>query len=232
MIPIAPNHTRDLHRGIFVSQASPRAAKRRGAMLILICVMIVAFLVTVVFTVDIAYMHLTKSELRSATDAAAKAAAEALARTRDQREAIAQGKAIAAEHSVAGRSLLLDDTDFVFGQSLPVANGKFAFDPTARGINSVQVQGRRTANSLSGSVGLIFGRLLGRAQFEPRETATATFADRDIVLVVDRSGSMIGGKFTALQAAIALFTTTVESNIGEERIGLASYSSDSAEMYN
>ena len=39
----------------------------------MICVMIFAFMVTVAFSVDIAYMHLVRSELRSTTDAAAKA---------------------------------------------------------------------------------------------------------------------------------------------------------------
>jgi Flp pilus assembly protein TadG len=59
---------------IHKKQGTRAAAKhRRGAMLVLVLVMIVAFIVTVAFSVDIAYMNLVKSELRSATDAAAKA---------------------------------------------------------------------------------------------------------------------------------------------------------------
>lgn len=73
----------------------PAAERRQGAMLVLICVMIFAFMVTVAFSVDIAYMHLVKSELRTATDAAAKAAAEALARTQDIRQSLDRGEAIA-----------------------------------------------------------------------------------------------------------------------------------------
>ena len=209
----------------------PRRAirSRTGAMLIMICVMIVAFIVTVVFTVDIAYMHLSKAELRSSTDAAAKAAAEALARTRDVRFAIDQGKAIALENKVAGAGLQLEDTDFAFGKSSPDRSGRFVFDPRNASVNSVQVTGRRTSRSLSGAVGLFFGRLLGRAQFEPVETATATFADRNIVLVIDRSGSMAGLKFRALQSAVGIFAATVQANVGEERIGLASYASDATE---
>lgn len=63
-------------------------------MLPLICLMLVAFMVTVIFSVDVAYMQLVKSELRTATDAAAKAAAEALSRTQDVNAAIARGKAL------------------------------------------------------------------------------------------------------------------------------------------
>ena len=86
-------------------------------MLVLIVLMIFVFFVTVAFSVDIAYMHLTRSELRTATDAAAKGAAVALAQTQDRNAAIRQGQAIAAENLVAGQGLRLDTTDFQFGHS-------------------------------------------------------------------------------------------------------------------
>ncbi len=86
--------------------------KRKGAMLILICIMIFAFLATVAMSVDIAYMNLVKSELRSATDAAAKAAAEHLARTQDVPGAIDRGQEIASQNLIAGRPLTLEDGDF------------------------------------------------------------------------------------------------------------------------
>lgn len=202
-----------------------RRSSRRGAMLVLICVMIFAFLVTVVFTVDIAYMHLTKSELRSATDAAAKAAAETLSITGDPDEAIRVGQAIAFENLVAGEGLQLAESDFTFGQSLRVSNGKYVFDPSVTKFNSVQVSGERTDSSLSGPVGLFFGRFFGKSQFSPRENAVATFSNREIVVVVDRSGSMLGLKFAGLLQALELFISTVETNVAEERVGLASYSS-------
>ena len=57
--------------------------QRRGAMIVMIAIMLVAFLVTLALSIDIAYMQLTRTELRTATDAAARAGAEALSREQD-----------------------------------------------------------------------------------------------------------------------------------------------------
>ena len=55
--------------------------QRHGAVLPLVAVAIVLLFVVAVFSVDIARIHVTRSELRTATDAAARAAVEALGRT-------------------------------------------------------------------------------------------------------------------------------------------------------
>jgi Ca-activated chloride channel homolog len=207
-----------------------RARSRKGAMLILICVMIFAFLVTVVFSVDIAYMNLVKSELRSATDAAAKAAAETLARTQDRNAAVARGQAIASENRVANQPLQLRSTDFAFGRSQQGRDGKFEFVVGGAPFNSVQVNGARTNSSASGSVPLFFGRIFNVNSFQPTELSTATYIQRDIVLVVDRSGSMLDfNKFNDLRAAITLFTSILASSPVEERVGLASYATSQSE---
>ncbi len=192
--------------------------------------MIFAFMVTVAFAVDIAYMHLVKSELRSATDAAAKASAETLARTQDIGQALARGKDIAQRNSVANKGLTLRDADFEFGKSEQDASGKFVFTRNARPTNSVRVLAKRDRSSANGSVPLFFGRIFNINQFEPEETATATYVQRDIVLVVDRSGSMLDdNKFVGLQDAIRIFNATLRASPVEERVGLASYSTDPTE---
>ena len=207
-----------------------RSRQRQGAMLVLICVMIFAFLVTVAFSVDIAYMNLVKSELRSATDAAAKAAAETLARTQDVNAAVSRGKEIALENKVANRGLQLKDSDLVFGRSQVGNTGRFDFTPGGSPANSVRVNGQRTNSSLSGNVQLFFARIFGVQGFQPEEFSTATFIQRDIVLVVDRSGSMLDfNKFNDLRSAIGIFTQILDSSPVEERVGLASYSTTETE---
>lgn len=198
-------------------------------MLILIAVMIFAFFVTVAFSVDVAFMHLTRSELRAATDAAAKGAAVALARTQDRTAAIRQGQSIAAENLVAGKGLQLATNDFQFGHSDQNNDGRFVFDPSGTPLNSVRVVGKRTAGSLSGSVSLFFGKIFGVNSFQPEETATATYVERDVVLVVDRSGSMTGQKFLDLQRAVGVFVSVLQANTVDEQVGLASYSSGATE---
>ena len=200
------------------SQNSTAFSRRRGAMLVLLAAMMIIFLVTVAFSVDIAYMQLVRGELRTATDAAAKASAEALARTQDQDQSIARGQEIARQNLVAGRGLELESSDFQFGNSIRKGNNRFDFNAKKTPINSVRVVGRRTANSRSGNVGLFFGRLLGRNSFEPSESAVATFVERDVVVVVDRAGSMAGQKFAELRNAMQVFLYRLKIGTSEERV--------------
>lgn len=198
-------------------------------MLVMLVAMMIIFFMTVAFSVDIAYMQLVRGELRTATDAAAKAASEALARTQDRGQSVARGQEIALLNLVAGKGLALENSDFQFGNSKRLKNNRFAFDSKETPINSVRVVGRRTANSRSGTVGLFFGRILGRSFFEPTESAVATFVERDVVVVVDRSGSMAGQKFADLRNAMQVFVDTLAIGTIEERVGLASYSSTASE---
>jgi uncharacterized protein YegL len=196
-------------------------------MLILIGFLMVGFMVTVAMSIDIAHMQLSRLELRTSTDAAAKAAAFTLSETRDVSQAIARGRELAAANPVFNQPLRLADGDFQFGRSLlDNRTGGFTFSPNRTPFNSIRVNGLRTERSRSGAVPLIFGRFWGMTNFQPTATATATFMHRDIVLVVDRSGSMAGRKVQDLGVSLATFALTLLETLSEERIGLASYASD------
>ncbi len=193
-------------------------------MMILIAIMMVGFMITVAFSIDIAHMHLSRTELRTATDAASKAAAATLSETYSEELAIKRGQEIAAANLVHGDPLLLDPKDFVFGHSKEQVSGKFAFTAGQTPKNSVQVNGRRTSDSPSGPVPLFFGNFMGMRFFQPYCLASATYIERDVVLVVDRSGSMQGQKFLDLIDAIDTFTATLDETPVDEQVGLASYS--------
>jgi hypothetical protein len=152
--------------------------------------MLIAFLASVVFSVDVSYMQLTKAKLRSATDAAARAAGEALSREQDLNASRQAAKTIAAANSVAGKPLVLDDSDVVFGKSTQTGSGSWAFVPGGQPINAVRVFGRRTRTAPSGSVPTFFGRVFNVLDFQPTQSATVVRLDRDICLVLDRSSSM------------------------------------------
>ncbi|MEM6468954.1 MAG: vWA domain-containing protein [Planctomycetota bacterium] len=206
-----------------------RPSRRRGAMLVLIVLMLVAFLATVAFSVDIAHMHLSRTELRSATDAAAQAASQELSNTFDESLAIQRGQEIAEENLVNGDPLLLRPSDFEFGRSDMDTSGRFVFGSGSTPLNSVRVTGSRTESSAGGAIPLFFGNVLGFSTFEPELVSTATYIERDVVLVVDRSGSMNGSKFTDLQFAIDVFINTLNDTPVEEEVGLASYNATSSE---
>lgn len=212
-------------RSLNQSRFAPRPTQRRGAMLLTIVFLLIGFIAAAALMIGVAQMQLARTELRSATDAAAKGAAQALSRTQDINQSIAAGQALARENLVQGEPLLLAAGDFQFGRSEADNNsGAFIFRPDQTPINSVRVVGSRTAGSLSGPIPFFFGNVLGRGEFEPRQTAIATYIERDIVLVIDRSGSMAGRKFRDLRSALAIFTQTLRDTPVEENVGLASYS--------
>ena len=210
---------------------------RSGAMLPLIAVVIVILFVAAVLSIDIARIHVTRSELRTATDAAARAAVEALGRTQNQAAATDAAVAIAKENFVAGLGLDLDTNRIRFGTSLQNPDGSFSFTEGAGRpgvpINAVRVTGERTATSPNGPVGLLFGPMFGVTNFEPVQSAVATRSDRDIALVLDVSGSMNDfGRFPALKNALNFFQLELENSPQVERVSLTVYSTNARKLVN
>jgi Flp pilus assembly protein TadG len=222
---------------------------RRGAIVVLAAIMMIVFLASVAFSVDVAYMQLTKVKLRAATDAAARAAGEGLSRVQDLDYARQAAKNIAAANHVGGEPLLLDDSDIVFGKSTQQSSGAWAFAPNGEPINAVRVFGRRTREAPSGSVPIFFGRVFQVYDFQPTQAATVVRLDRDICLVVDRSSSMklyltdsqptmsTGdprfcqppdmslSRWGALSVAVQRFIDALETTPQTEHVALVSYGS-------
>ncbi len=96
----------------------------------LITVMMFVFIVTAAITVDYAYMQLVRTELRAATDAAAKAGAEALSRTQDTCTAKDEAVRYAACNKVGGRALRLSADDIIVGRVKMNGAGKWQFRET------------------------------------------------------------------------------------------------------
>ncbi|KAA5540536.1 VWA domain-containing protein [Roseiconus nitratireducens] len=198
-------------------------------MMVLIVIMLVGLIATAAFSVDIALMHLGRAELRTATDAASKAASLELSRSLSTTAATEKGQEVALANTVHGDPLILSDTDFEFGRSEIDLSGRYVFTPDGLPMNSVRVTGRRTVGSASGPIRLMFGNVLGVEIFEPVLRSSATYVERDVVLVVDRSGSMEGDKFADLQSAISVFVNTLGDTPVEEAVGLASYNDTASE---
>jgi uncharacterized protein YegL/Flp pilus assembly protein TadG len=198
--------------------------QRKGAMLVLIAVTLVVFIAMTVFAIDIALMHLVRTELRTSTDAAARAASEALIRTQSVAEARAAARNAASRNQVFNEPLQLADSDIVFGTAEASGNGLFTFSPGGNQPNAVRVNGRRTAGSPSGTVPLFLGGILGTPFFEPELASTSTGFVRDIGLVLDRSGSMSGQKIADLKSAVSAFLAIMNATPSDERVSLASYS--------
>ena len=218
-------------------------------MLRLVAIVTVIFIAGAAFSVDVAYMQHSRSKLRAATDASARAAGEAFSRLQSLPAARQAAKNVGLVNEVAGAPLLLADSDIVEGNTVFHGSGQWTFTPHGTPTNSIRVNGRRTAGSLSGAVPLFFGRALGVYDFQPEMQATVVRLDRDICLVVDRSSSMkldinstaetmgLGdpricqpplsdSRWAVLEAAVGGFVAALASTPQSEFVALASYSSD------
>ncbi len=202
-----------------------RFQQRDGAMLPFIAVVIVILFVTAAFAIDVARVHVTRSELRTATDAAAKAGVEALGREQSTAAATAAALAVAEQNIVAGKGMLLEPDNIIFGTSGQSPDGSFFFNEGGSPLNSVRVIGEKTKGSRAGSASLFFAPLFGVADFEPIQVATATRIDRDIALVLDVSGSMASnGRFKALSNALDVFLAELDETPQRENLSLTVYS--------
>jgi Mg-chelatase subunit ChlD len=193
-------------------------------MIVLIAVSLVVVLTGVVFAVDVAYMHLNRTELKTVTDLAAQAAVEALTREQSEVAAVAAAQRVAALHQVAGRSLQLATGDIELGRHAYNGQSRLTFDPGATPYTTVRVNGRLTSGSANGAVSTFFASAFGLASYGVERTSTATQVDRDICLVLDISTSMSGdGRFEAMIDAAHAFLDEVDLSYETEHVSLVTY---------
>lgn len=166
-------------------RASNKCKDRTGAAAILMVAMLGVFLVLAAVTVDYAYIQLIRTELRAATDASAKAGAEALSRTENAQLAIEAAISCANDNKVAGRNVTLTEADIILGRSVTGANGRWNFQAGVTPYNSMRV------NATSDAVPLFFGNILGRSHFTAAHKTVAGQQEIDVCLSLDRSGSML-----------------------------------------
>lgn len=169
---------------------SRQDAARRGAMLVLIAALMSVFLIALVFTIDVAYMQLIRTQLRVAADASAKAGMEALTRTESVVVARQVIRDVLASNQVAGRALTVQDQDIQFGRTGANPDGSWQFLPNQQPYQAIRVSLGMMEGSGNDSVPLIFGRILGQGSFTPTHQAVAANLIHEIVLCLDRSHSM------------------------------------------
>lgn len=181
-----------------------RPQNRRGSVLGLMAIILPVLALLAAFCVNIAHMQLTRTELMVATDAAARAGGRAFSEEQTVEAAESAAIATAALNNVNNEPLQLQPGDnageIEFGNSTQPdgLNGRYVFNkvPTATvnggtaTVSAVRVHGRRVSGSLSGNVSLVIPGILGQDVFETDIDSVAMQVDRDVALVLDRSGSM------------------------------------------
>ncbi|MFO0922253.1 MAG: vWA domain-containing protein [Pirellulales bacterium] len=222
--------------------------KRRGAIIVLMMVALGAILIISAFCINIAYMQLVRTELRAASDAAARAGAEALAREDSPDAAIAAAIANAARNKVGNGKLRLTAADIELGKANRNAKGEWEFDTRGAPLSAVRIHAGASTN-------LMMSGLTGRKSFAPEMVSTAAFSTNEICLVVDRSHSMCfdlsgddwvypssippappdqvvyppddnDSRWAYLERAIDVFLAAIETTNLDQRVGLITWGSD------
>jgi len=165
---------------------------RRGTAVVQVAVCATVLVGFGALAVDVGYLCCTQAELQRTADAAAMAAAGELANYADGDPLVRARQAaqdLAARNTVLGTGILLDPgADLTFGRA--VWDGtRYSFTPTEVLSNAVRVRARRTADSPNGAVPLFFANVFGQSRKNMSAEATAILTPRDVVFVLDLSGS-------------------------------------------
>lgn len=179
----------------FVTRKSALFGSRRpGAFIVLVALMLVFLLGMIAFAVDVGFMMNVDTDLRRTADAGALAGAGGLV----DGAAVAQANvmSIITQNRVAGQTLSASD--------VTIQVGKWNADTrtfTEGGTLPSAIRVVTRANNQP----FFFGRVMGQQTFNMETEAIAVYQPRDIVIVLDYSGSMsddselmsIGGALTS-----------------------------------
>jgi Flp pilus assembly protein TadG len=221
---------------------------RRGAVMVFMVAGIVMLLAMVMMSVDVATMQLTRTELRAATDSAAKAGTEALLRTQNKDEAVKAAVAFAQLNSVGGKTFKINSADVVVGTSTVQSDGSWDFAAGGTRPNSVRVNSSMASGSASGPVTLAFSKFFNAGSFTPTKSSTASAMQQEICLAIDRSSSMSfdlsgtdwnypnGGsmdkrpkkssRWDSLLSAVGIYLDAVGDSAIKPRVALVTWGSD------
>jgi hypothetical protein len=171
---------------------------RTGATIVLMLFLLVLVFIFVAFAVDMGRIQLAQLKLQGASDFAARAGAEAMARgvgdpsnTANHEAAIRdEVEMVMTKSNAFGQSIGFDkNTQMTFGHST-MSGSKFNYTPTSNGSIDYRSNSLAVVPDLS-QFPLAFGNFLGQEAIALSAAATAKVTDRDIVLVIDKSTSML-----------------------------------------
>lgn len=171
-----------------------RVHDRSGTIAVLFAIILPVLLVMAAIAINIAQMQMTRTELKIATDAAARGGGRAWSEFQDLDVAKDYARQAAQMNTVGGMPLTISvdeaDGEIVFGESLQQGTGRFNFSPLSESeiLDGELASGVRVSATQSAS---LFFQIGSVNSFSPSVTSVASQTDRDIALVIDRSGSMV-----------------------------------------
>ena len=187
---------------------------RRGAIVPMFALLLPLLIIFCAFAVNLAYMQVVSTELKIATDCAAHAGGRAMSVAQDdetlttpEKRDLAIESATALAHQIVNANPIIGrqvsvggqgsgaDIEVGFGRSLRSNNGQGRYDYTVLDTADV-ASGASVPSSFHVSSNLtaplpfpVLGSNI--SSFSPTRRTVATQVNRDVALVLDRSGSML-----------------------------------------
>ena len=157
-------------------------------------VLLPVVLILAAYAINTAQVELTVTEVQIATDSAVRSASLAYIQTDDRLAALTAAREAADRNRVGDDPMPIEMGDLEFGVSTRESlNQPYEFQPNqdvSLPGNAVRLTTQTVANSAPRSMQPVFPMMGGSMRVAPLRTATSTQATMDLVLVLDRSGSM------------------------------------------
>lgn len=201
---------------------SCRAECRRGVTIVLFAVMLVVVLSFVALSIDLGYICAVKGDLQAAADAGALAGTGLLPDGADVAESTARQF---ANSNLNNRGVRVGS-----GGAVDVEVGSWnvttrIFTPGGEPQDAVRVTTRAQDTPL------FFARAVGNGIINSQAQAVAAYRPRDIMLVLDVSGSMQEArngiqKMDELRESVRFFLDYIREANGRDRVGFTYYSTN------
>ena len=162
-------------------RSSAAGDDRRGAIVILSAFVLIILFAMMAFSIDLGYIAITRSELQSAADGAALAAVDEIGESMSEIRGAARD--VAAANTAAAEPVDIDAPGNRVTQGWFEESNK-TFTARNSDVNAVRVELQKR------DMPLMFAKVIGTDTFDAKAEAIAMVNPRDIVLVVDLSGSM------------------------------------------
>ena len=186
---------------------SKRPAKSEsGVALMIFALLLVGIIPAIGLAIDLSIVYIGQSKLSAAVDAAALAAARGLSRGNDSGAQQSNAVTVASNYVTANFQ-----TGFLGASGL-----------TSSTTVTTQANSRTVAITASVAMPLTFMRILGPSSRTVQASATATRKDVNVMLVLDRSGSLsTSGSCSPMKAAATAFIG--QFSAGRDNVGLLTF---------
>ncbi|MDA1053481.1 MAG: VWA domain-containing protein [Planctomycetota bacterium] len=195
-----------------------RRLRPKGAIAVLSAFALVIMVAMLAMALDVGFMSSVRTDMQTAADAGALAGAGELANGQQAAEVAARKYVMSNAETRPGVS----DADIATNISVGHWDrGQRSFTKDQTPLNAVKVVADRN------NAPLFFGNVLNQHAFNMQASAVATFQPRDIMLVLDYSGSMrVHNKIGALKDAVAAFIAVLQQSQSNDRVGFSVYSTE------